>query len=138
MADWIGTARSNYVKIADLEGLQAALVNFGIEIGKHDEHDTYCLLAVGDGDGGWPSFSYDEDDNEIEFSFESLVMPFVAEGEVLVVMEAGAERLRYVSGHASAYIRRGDQVSSTSLSLNDIYDKACREFGVPAVNPATY
>ena len=77
---------------------------------------------------------------EAEFSWEQHIMPFIAENAVLVVVVAGAEKLRYISGSARAFIRRGDEVSTTAIGLSDIYDKAAQEFGVEqkSISEATY
>lgn len=128
MANWYGAARSNYVTISDMEGLKAAISPFELEIAEssHGSYDPvkFCLLA---GEEGWPIWS---PDGGIEFDFKTHVMPFVIEGEVLVIMEAGAEKKRYVTGYAGAYVRHGDTVRATFLSLNDIYAQAATAFGI--------
>ena len=77
---------------------------------------------------------------DVEFSWEQHIMPFIAENEVLVVVIAGAEKLRYVTGFAQALIRRGDEVSTTTIRLSGIYSKAAQEFGVAleSISGATY
>jgi hypothetical protein len=47
----------------------------------------------------------------------------LVEGEVAILMEAGAEKLRYISGYALAIHSNGEWLN---LSLNDIY-KMCEE-----------
>jgi NACalpha-BTF3-like transcription factor len=117
-------------------------------------------------DGGFPSWLYpeipdreedpegfaqlakalgiDEDDldgtEEAEFSWVDHVMPFVAEGQVLVVQTIGSEKLRYLTGYTEAFVRRGDEVKFTGLSIEDIYEKAAQEFGVDQaeIASATY
>ncbi len=139
MADWNGASRSNYVKIQDLEGLEKSLEGSGVDLRGCVERDAYCLLATGTGDGSWPSYLEAVDDGEeVEFTFESHVMPFVAEGEVLVAMTAGYEKLRYVSGYASAFIRRQGKIERTDLDLCDVYSKAEQAFGVTGVTAAEY
>lgn len=128
MSNWTGMARSNYFAVKDMDGLAATLAPFDIEI----EQDTgehagkVCLLANTDG-GGWPSFVHDDDDNEIEFDPAVHICPYLADDEILVLMEAGFERQRYCSGYASAFNARGERVE---LSLRDIYTKAAQTFGV--------
>ena len=53
------------------------------------------------------------------------------------MMEVGSERYRYVTGQAIAARWDGRVVH---LSLNDIYEKAAREFGVDvkSITPAEY
>lgn len=144
MANWSGTARSNYVTVADMEGLRKALTPFG-SIGIYPKADraalkdgeTVCLVAEDD-DGGWPSFAYEEGldeageptEIEVEFSFAERVVPFLVPGEILVVKEVGAEKHRYVSGYAAAFHWDGKEARQVSLGLNDIYNLAAEEFGV--------
>ncbi len=88
---------------------------------------------------GLPDLEECAPDEELEFSW-NLLMPFIKEGEVLVAMESGAEAMRYIGGYAEAFVRRGNEVKSVSVSLHDIYKKAASEFGVDedAISVAEY
>lgn len=127
MANYTGTARTNYVTLTDLAGAMAYLAPFTIEVVERD--GKHALLdAHGDG-GGWPTHEIDDDGNDIEFDFVEF-MQFVSAGEVLVFMEAGAEKQRYVFGCASAYVKHPDgSVGVHSITLDDIYGQAVEEFG---------
>ena len=139
MANWYGASRSNYVRISDIEGLKASLSRTDIQIHQSTNNPGfYCLLYGDNSNGDWPSFIYDEAFDEIEFDFETFVMPFVKEGECLVIMTSGAEKLRYITGHASAYVRHSGEVISTHLSLNDIYRQAQEELGCEDITEACY
>ena len=132
MANWYGAARSNYFRVSDLLGLDAVLQNTSITICPNADGSLHCLLVEGSSeDGGWPSFvqiaAYED---EVEFDFAVHVMPFDADGEVVVTMQSGHEKLRYVDGHAHAYVRRGEVVTECQLSLNDIYYLAAEKLGV--------
>lgn len=135
MADWIGSARTNYFRISDKEGLIESLTPFPLSLQKHSsEEDYYCILS-NDEYGGWPSAAYidnpeNEEDDEIEFSFKDRVMPYVKEGEVVIAMECGAEKLRYLTGHSSAFVREGDEIKECSISMSDIYQKASEVFEI--------
>jgi hypothetical protein len=50
----------------------------------------------------------------------------LAEGSVAVIVEAGAEKLRYVHGHAVAVNSKGEQLC---IGLGDIYEMAEKRFG---------
>jgi hypothetical protein len=80
--------------------------------------------------------------NDVEFSFEACIMPFIKVGEVLVLQEVGAEKLRYVTGWACAMVRReNDAVDTVGLNLDEIYTKARNTFGEginPKISSATY
>lgn len=89
--------------------------------------------------GDFQSFLHPEDSDdssdEEEFSWAEHVMPHIVVGEVLVVVCAGAEKLRYVSGWAQAYVRRANgTVDQTAISISDIYGKASEVFSVDLAN----
>jgi hypothetical protein len=109
---------------------------------EYRESDGTVMFMDEDGlDGHWPSFSHDGTDM---FSWEEHVMPFIKEGEVLVVMQSGAEKHRYVTGCAEAYVRKGKRVRSVFVTLDDIYEKAAKKFKLPfrptaeSINRAEY
>lgn len=131
MANWYGASRTNYFHCDDRAALETAIEPFDLQI-MPGSYETLLMLAPSElSEGGWPIFAITEDDVEIEFSFEKIVMPHVKEGEVVITMSAGAEKLRYVTGQAQAFIRKGEEVRSCALSLNDIYAKAAARFETP-------
>lgn len=140
MSNYYGTARSNYVKVKDMEGLKTSIEPWDISMhSTAADPNTVCFLDTHPDGGGWPNWlmfykaGLDEDGNEceveddVEFDVQKIIMPFLQPGEVLVMMEAGAEKYRYVSGHASAHHTDG---RSTWLNLSSIYAQAAKEFGV--------
>jgi len=87
----------------------------------HDFGGYGILVDSGDC-GGFPSFSYDEKTgDDFEIDLVTLVGEHLAEGEVAIFMEAGAEKLRYVIGWAQAINWKGE---IKTISLTDIYDIA--------------
>jgi hypothetical protein len=116
MANWYGSARSNYVRVKDRDAfLQWAQSVPDIKVVERE--GTFALLAAGD-DGGWPSFrtSEDQDDEEIDLPAEIAV--HLAQGEVCIFQEVGAENLRYLSGSALAVNAAGETLR---VSIDDIY-----------------
>lgn len=145
----IAKARTNFIKIEDIEGLQESLAIFPeIIIEPHQDEPDYHMLYVDNHDGAWPSHGEIEhktegDDfyiEEVDFRFEEHVMPFVAEGEVLVLQEIIYEGLRYVSGGSSAYMREGNEIKEAHVNMEEIYEKAAQAFGVvqDAIAPCQY
>jgi len=140
MSQWYGTARTNYFH-CDLAALAEAIEPFDLRV--YEGGDGLVMLSPSEmsDDGGWPSWAQidapDPEDagetieKEIEFSFEEYVMPYVVEGEVVIAMSAGAEKLRYVSGNALAFCRRGLEVQIVHISLQDIYALSAEKFAVP-------
>lgn len=130
MANYCATARTNYVKVTDRDKLTAALAQLDLDIVDKDGR-VAVLETSGE---GWPSLAYDEKlDENVEIDVACLIAEHLAEGEVLVLIEAGAEKLRYVSGHAIAINNRGER---RTVSLADIY-KTAGELG-DTVTEATY
>lgn len=129
MSNFVGIARTNYVTVEDVEGLKEALSPWPVEMVLNAEGKVSLLDDDPDGTG-WPTFAQDDDGNDIELDIETVIMPFVKEGEVLVLMEAGYEKKRYVSGWAVACVRRADSVHFKRITLGDIYQLAADAFGV--------
>ena len=136
MSSWCGTARSNHIKVVDMADLLEALAPFDIEVLPGDEGKHYLTPGSSSDSGGWPAFSL-SGDAEVEFDPAVHICPFMADGEILVMMEAGAERLRYITGEAQAYSKWGQCVT---VSLSDVYAKAAEKFNVDigAISRAAY
>lgn len=121
MANYYGSARSNYFVVKDEEAFlldMEKIPGIIIERGKVDA--SFCVLGD-DGDGaGWPSGGYDED-NDVEFEIDIVesVYPHLADDEVAIFMECGAEKLRYVSGYSIAVNNKGE---TETISLDEIYE----------------
>ena len=62
MANWYGSARTNYFRVKDEEAFRAALAGFDIEI-YNDDEGRVTLLSQ-DEYGGWPSWIFAEDEDE--------------------------------------------------------------------------
>lgn len=142
MANWYGTARSNYFKVKDEQAFRAALAQLE-DIKVIDDRTRlddpgegrFALLVEDSDSGSWPSwvFSDDESDEPDEVDLVAVIAPHLAEGEVAVLMEAGAEKLRYITGWALAFNGKGE---IRRVSLDDIYDAAA-ELGT-AVTQVAY
>ena len=123
MANYYATARSNYFAVKDEEAFMAwaaTVPDVSVVTRQTDGNKLFALL-VDDGDyGGWPSFRYDEDtDEESEICILGELADHLAPGHVAVLMEAGAEKLRYVTGWAGAVNDQGEMIQ---LCLSDIMD----------------
>jgi hypothetical protein len=112
---------------------------------QYRESDGTVMFMDEDGiDGFWPSCSRPDVEPELDFTWEEYVMPFIKEGEVLVIMQIGAEKRRYVTGWTVAYVRKGKRVRSVFVTLDDIYEKAAKKFKLPfrptaeSINRAEY
>ncbi|MDP3419508.1 MAG: hypothetical protein U0989_17775 [Azonexus sp.] len=78
--------------------------------------------------GCWPSYYFDEDaSKEVEIDWATELSVHLAEGQIAVLMESGAEKLRYIAGWALAVNWKGE---TEHLNLDQIYDLAEKRFGI--------
>lgn len=139
MANWYGIARTNYVKVKDVDALTKFLDDSSIEIHVHPMMPDYVMFSPDSMSdyGGFEYQTYDEDNNEVEFTWADDIAPHLCEGQILVVHQVGWEKLRYLTGFAIAVAWDGRM---TDLSINDIYEKAREVFELPShpIATATY
>lgn len=146
MANWYGTARSNAFRVKDEDAFREDMVELaGLEVHRREpadasgEHGPRFVLLEPHGEG-WPSPTrpvYDEAGDlvrEEEVDLFDLVAGHLAEGEVAVFVEAGAEKHRYVTGTSVAVNDKGE---SLAVHLDDIYEKVERA-GWPRPARAAY
>lgn len=129
MANWYGTARSNNFRVKDVNAFQEALAPFEIEVQVHPAQPQFAMLVGAQEYGDFPSCGFTEDDEEIELDFQKLFAEHLVEGQVAILMEAGAEKLRYITGYACAYTWDG---RTAQVTLSDIYQIVEEKFGVAA------
>src|ERR1700722_7285892 len=100
---WYGSARSNYVRVKDRAAFRHwALSLPDVEIAERD--GAFALLAMG-ADGGWPSFRDCEDEQNLDeepIDLAAEIAAHLAPGEVCILQEVGADRIRHLSGSAWA------------------------------------
>jgi len=122
MANYYESARSNYFKVKDAEAFKKAMEPYSLETA-HEKDDLFCLL----GDEG--GFSWWNSDDDTDADPVELIAPHLADNEVCILMAAGAEKLRYISGYATAF---NNQKRIVQICLDDIYNLARKEFGAEA------
>ncbi len=137
MADWYGTARSNYFHVKDEAAFRKEAESLGLEVMTSSSDSDLLFMvtpnAMND-NSGWPTWSPDESDADgdpLEVDIVGSLSKHLVKGEIVVLMECGAEKLRYLTGHATAFNSNGKRVD---LDLGDIYQKAAKKFHVPVEN----
>jgi hypothetical protein len=122
MANWYGTCRSNYFRVKDEAAFLEWIADFEATVIRDD--DDKVGFISNDEYGGvprnWP------DDDEEPISILEGIAEHLAENHVCVILEAGAEKARYVTGQAIAIAWTGER---TEIQLGDIYAQAQEEFG---------
>jgi hypothetical protein len=140
MANYYGSARSNYFRVKDGEAFKKWAASLGLDVlessQKRGGEPQYAMTPIGTDDGGWPSWRFEDEngqavDEELDLAQE--LSRHLHDDDVVVLMESGAEKLRYVSGWAVAVNSKGDRVQ---LTLSDIYE-AAKHLGTN-ITEATY
>lgn len=132
MANYYATSRTNTFRIKDPNAFKTWAEKTGIKVHERADGCGFVLFPDDmDGCGTFPSYDSDAD-SDIDFADE--LSAHLAEGSVAVIVEAGAEKLRYIHGHAIAVDCKGRQVC---VALDDIYDLAAKELG-GEINRAEY
>lgn len=121
MANYYGSARSNYFKVKDEDAFKAALSEIP-DIEVHGSDKGFCVLVGSSSDSGaWPCWGWDEDGEEYEIDIPEIVSEHLQDNEVAIFEEVGAEKLRYLIGYAEAINNKGER---RSISLNNILELA--------------
>ena len=136
MANWYVTARSNYFRVKDKDAFLKWANGRGLGVFKNEENADLFAIYGGEGtdDGSWPSYDVEGD---TEFDFVAELVQHLPKGQIAVLMEIGAEKLRYLTCVAIAVNHKGRVVE---LTLSDIYRKASRAFRIAEseISQATY
>ena len=131
MANYYATARSNYFAVKDETAFRKWAARIGLNIMEPDHHDKVAEgvprfgITPGDEDnGGWPNLLHNaETDDYDDIDVPGQLSVHLADDEVAILMEAGSEKLRYVSGSAVAVNNKGE---TASVNLGSIYRTARR------------
>jgi hypothetical protein len=119
MANYYESARTNYFAVKDVEAFKKEIEPLGLEV---VENKDGKLALLSDLEEGFPYSYYDEEiEDSVEVSWNEIFKQHLQDEEVAILMGAGAEKLRYISGWAVAYNNKGEQ---KSVSLDDIYELA--------------
>jgi hypothetical protein len=127
MANWYGSSRSNYFRVKESDAFLKWAEERGLGVFKNKEEAGLFAIHGGEStdDGSWPGYDM-EGDTEIDLVTE--LAQHLANRQVAVLIEVGAEKLRYLTGVAIAIDPKG---RVAELTLGDIYRKAARSFRIP-------
>jgi hypothetical protein len=126
MADFYATSRSNYVLVKDVTAAIESLKDFDIPIHRHPTNENAIMLAGCPYFGTFNSSYVDENTGEDTYlNLAEWASTHLVEGQVLVLVSAGAEKLRYVSAWAEAYTWKGEVIHVDLLDalFRKIYEK---------------
>jgi hypothetical protein len=126
MANWQGAARTNYFFVKNEKQFKAWADNPpNMEIGEKD--GRFMLMSTCPDTGAFTQYVYDDETGH-EYDVDlTEIAQFLEDGQVAIFMEAGAEKLRCITGWAMAVSWDG---RVENVSIDDIYEKAANAFGV--------
>ena len=128
MANFYGTARTNYFKVKDEEKFKEFVNSMPDLHLIEDGEGRFGFYSESPDSGCFPSSYWDDEtDEDIDIDIVGETAEHLAEGEVAIFMEAGAEKCRYINGWATAVNHTGEYVN---ISLMDIYKLAKEKFGI--------
>lgn len=117
MANYYSSARTNYFRVKDVDAFNAWAKeyedNYRVEV--VDKEDTFSILF--DNESGVPT-SREVDGSYDEIDFMDELSKHLADDEVAILHQAGAEKLRYINGYAIAVNNKSER---RTISLDDIY-----------------
>jgi hypothetical protein len=138
MANYCGTARSNYFRVKDEEAFKAWVKVSGVSLldENADAEGRFGITPAELSDSGcWPTSRYDEETaDNIEVDVLDELAEHLADGEVAILMEVGSEKLRYVGGTAQAI--NNNKGEYEFIDLYQIY-KLAADLG-PNITEAEY
>ena len=124
MANYCATARSNYFRVRNPEAFQNWVESLGGIFFDDPKKGVGFYMEPGD---GWPLARLDDDGEYVEFDLTAELAEHLAEGEVAILMQSGAEKIRYITGTAWAVAWDGREIC---LGLDAIYELAEQAFGI--------
>lgn len=123
MANYYATTRSNYFRVKNTEAFLDWCSERSLEHWAGGRENFHAISADNGDYSGWPSWDHAED-HEIDFAAE--LAEHLDPRDVAVLLESGSEKLRYITGVATAVHPNGETVT---ITLADIYKEAQEAFG---------
>ena len=127
MANYYASSRTNYFLVKDVEAFTNEVESLSqlTIITKVIDEVTFVGLLSEDEDGGFPWSLIDDQGDTGEIEWGDLFAKHLQDDSVAILIEAGAEKLRYISGYAVAY---NNKKETRVIDLSDIY-KLAEEIG---------
>lgn len=131
MANYYASARTSYAKMRDNDDFLSwaeTIPDSEIITQVSEEHGTLYGFLLGEDCGGVPCRRYvEETDEDYDLNFHTEIQEHLAPGWSIIVMEAGAEKLRYISGHAAVIT----PTKVEFISLGSWVEEALKKLGNP-------
>ena len=134
MADFYATSRSNFVIVKDVQDAIESLKPYDIPIHRHPTNKNAIMLAGCNSNGTFSSSYMDDNNEDVYLNLVKWCKTHLQQGQVLVLVSAGAEKLRYVSAWAEAYTWKGEVV--TVDLLDTLFSKIYEKLDIDAIEVA--
>ena len=123
MANFYGSARSNYFKVKDLEAFKAEF-NDLCEIQEEPDGTVVLFPNNYNDDGMFPSnrtvIDREGEEDEEFFDFFEAVSKHLQEDSIAIFKACGAEKLRYIDGWAVAIDHTGERVEINIIDITEL------------------
>ena len=122
MANYYASARTNYFLVKDIEAFTNEVEPISVELSTKTVDDKTFVCLLSDGEGGFPWEYYEEtSDDYLEVDWDAIFVKHLQDDSVAIIIESGAEKLRFIAGVAIAFNNKGE---TKRVDLNDIYTLA--------------
>ena len=125
MADFYATARSNYVKVKDVEKAKESLRDYGNTVHVHNTYPEYIMIEGGS--SGFLTWCQNDDGEEKCLLWRDWCLEHLVAGQTLILIYVGNEKLRYLAAGAEVYTWDGRQLE---VDLMTILTRGLRDIGV--------
>jgi hypothetical protein len=140
MANYYGSARTNYFRVKDIEAFKAEVEAYPLVVVSRDDNPDFIALFISDDDdeGSFPWCDYYTEDAEgDEINWTEIFGRHLQVNSVVIIQEVGNEKLRYFGGIAVAINSKGEEIT---ININSIFDQATAlgeviDFWGNAINP---
>ena len=129
MANFYGSCRSYYFSVKNMERFKEEVAHSGLDLILNHSAPALVGVTSTNDSGTWPSELEVEDKNGdcdyIDFDVVEFIQGHLADNSICVLMECGAEKLRYLVGTAMAFTNN-EIVSHVNMA--DVYsdiESAC-------------
>lgn len=134
MANYYATARSNYFHVKDEAAFRAWAESLCLGV-ENDGKDSPLFMIYPDSGNkdGWPTWRDTDEGESCDVDLVAELAEHLVSDEVAILMECGAEKLRYCTGFAWAVNSKGER---REVSIHEIY-KLAQELG-STITPCEY
>lgn len=134
MANYYASARSNYFKVTDEKAFKdfCSKVGLGVWDSSKEDHTLYAIYPQNDDGGGWDldlnvldyQSEQEGEDSEPHGDLIEELSKYLADDEVCIIQEVGAEKLRYLNAYAICFNNKGER---ETLDLSSLAFEAAAE-----------